>query len=266
MRHRVERARERHELGGPALSRGADLQIAVADMHRHAGERTQRPHDRVLAADPDAEQHERADQGELEVGRAHLGIDAAQHLGLVEADRHECAGVRQPREAEHAPHAVDALDRRDAAVARLQVAQQRVGLETLAQPGVASGMRRQHGAVEVGDQHQRARPARRFGADAVDPLQLEARHDDAAGPAVLLERRHCGDEADTARASDRQIAHHEGLATLRFLEVGPVRKVEPDAVGDRRAGDPSVRADNRQPGDPGRVRRRAGEEAAAVLL
>ena len=36
--------------------------------------------------------------------------------------------------------------------------------------------------------------------------------------------------------------------------------------GDRRAGHPPVRADDRQSGDPGRVRRRAGEEAAAVLL
>ena len=225
MRHGVERARERREFGGPAAPRGADLQIAVADMHRHAGKRAQRPHDRVLAAEPDAEQHERADQGELEVGHAHLAIDAAQHLGLVEADRQKRIGVRQPREAEDAAHAVDPRDRRDA-VARGSAARVSSGLASkrlrshLSRPGCAAS------TVPASSTTSIMAPGRRAISAAMRSIHCSSKPAvmTPATRAVLVQRRHRGDEADTAaRAADRLLADDEslGCAALPGNTAGP---------------------------------------------
>jgi hypothetical protein len=100
LRHGVERVCQRHELGRPTAARRADREIAVADVNRHAGKRAQRPHDHMLAAEPHTEQDQDADQHELEIRHAHLAIDPAQHVGLVEVDGKNRVGIRQPRETE----------------------------------------------------------------------------------------------------------------------------------------------------------------------
>ena len=71
---------------GSRLARDARRPVALAEPLGHAGHHLDRLDDELLRADQRAEQHEQADEAELEIGGADLAIDRRRHLGLVDAD------------------------------------------------------------------------------------------------------------------------------------------------------------------------------------
>ena len=79
LRHVVKRDSERLEFGEPGLIGCARTEITTAETCRGARQRPDRPHNKLLAAEPRDEKNEHAVQPKLQVGDTQLAIDAAVH-------------------------------------------------------------------------------------------------------------------------------------------------------------------------------------------
>ena len=91
------------------VARGARAQIAAAEARCGARQRADRVDDQPLAAEPGDQQHQQAEEAELQIGELDLAVDAGEHLRFVEPDEQTCIARGDAHEAEHPTDPVEAV-------------------------------------------------------------------------------------------------------------------------------------------------------------
>ena len=269
--HRVEGARQRHELGRHTVACDARRPVALAEAFGHAGHHLDRLDDQFFRADQRAEQYEQADQGELQIGGADLTIDRGGHLALVDAHHQPRLRARYAHEAQVAPGTVCGRER--------QRAFRRIGEKRLVgdrghqrkridgtadQTGKIVG-RGENGALAVDHDGGEAGVAGKPRHALRHPVQRDAGDDDG----ILLGidgrygvgRHH---HRYVGLLGDQEIAEDEIAALSRLLEVRPVTDVEPDRRIQHRALHAPVGAHRHDIADPGQVERKAHAHQVAA--
>ena len=162
-RHVVERGCERLELRHPRFIGRACPQIAAAEARRRPHQRSDRPQNEPLAAEPSGKKNEHAEHAELDIGDADFPIDAAVHHRLVNADREPRVRPRHADKAEDTPCAIKVLGRRRAFVLCQQFLGQLVTCKIFADELLVLGGSGQHGAAAIDDKDLSPRTLRRIG-------------------------------------------------------------------------------------------------------
>src|SRR5439155_19286090 len=147
LRHVAERGHERRELSGPALPLGPRGEVAAPEPGGRSCQRADWINDQALAADPGDDQYQDPEEGELEISKQKLAIDAIEHFRLCEPDHETGIAQGYGHEAIDARHAVYS-GRPHGALGLVAKPEKRVGLaHRLADPA---------GALRVAGEHRAA--------------------------------------------------------------------------------------------------------------
>ena len=170
---------------GRRLARRARRPVALAEALRHRRHHLDRLDDELLRGDQRAEQHEQADEAELQIGGADLAVDRGGHPGFVDADDQARSGAGDSRKAD--ARASSRRRRRRKAIPRglsepsaFSAIADNSGTR-IQRPADHAGLvrrRRQHGSGAV-DQHGRnAGPAAEIAHDLRHPVEIDAGEND----------------------------------------------------------------------------------------
>ena len=121
---------------------GTHVEIAATEPDGGARQRADRVDDQLLAAEPRDQQHEQAENAELQIGRQDFSVDALQHLGFVEPDHQSGVACGFAHETENAPHAIEASRRVRFRIARADLLHQLGSADIGADPGHRTGVGR----------------------------------------------------------------------------------------------------------------------------
>jgi hypothetical protein len=227
--------------GSPSPVGQMRTEVAEPDAHRRTRQRAYRLHDQPLAAEPQAEQHRRTDQGKLHISDPGFAIDAGKHLAFADPDGDVRVGAGELSIGKHAPHPVDGACGDPALRLRQHRRDQRSGQRT-ADPALQIGVPGDAFAIHH-DGYRSGTLADGLG-QASDPVQIDGCGDQASDGAVRTSDGHGGhDRRLVLQASDQVVAEHELAGPHGVVKIVTIRQAQADRVGKRRADHPPVGID-----------------------
>ena len=229
--------------------------------------------DELLRGDQGAEQHEQADEAELQIGGADLAIDGRGHLGFVDADDQARLRAGDPGKATRAPGTIGGgerqrpLRRLSESIACSAMADNS-GTVSSARPirlGLSSGAAITIPALSIKTAEMPGRPDE-IAHDLRHPVEIDGGDDDRIPNRCRWPKP---DRPPITIGRSVAIANRKSLKTKlwpsrAFLKIPALAEVDADQRVVGRALDVSIPADDRQAPDPRQVDRQACPQHVAT--